>query len=70
MTQTDYLNEILKSRLDPKEWPDKYCRPRVEFRGFSGWYLVFPKSRWFGDDGEYLGACWQDAERYLVRLIG
>lgn len=70
MTRTEYMNDVLLARLDREEWPDEYYRPFVEYRAGHGWYLVFPESRYIGDDGEYLAATWQDAEWYLAKLIG
>lgn len=70
MTRTQYLNGVLLAHLDLKEWPDKYYRPFVEYRAGEGWYLVFPERRYFGDEGEYLGGVWQDAELCLSRMVG
>ena len=70
MTRTEYLTDILLSYLDTTEWPDPYYRPFVEFRLGVGWYLVFPESRYIGDDGEPLGQDWRQAEQTLARLVG
>ena len=42
----------------------------IEYRPNRGWYAVATESRWFGDDGEYLGAVYQDARAWLMRMLG
>ena len=42
----------------------------IEFRPFHGWFAVSCDLRWHGDNGEYLGACWQEADKAIRLLLG
>jgi hypothetical protein len=61
MTRHDYLQAMIDASLSS----DGYA----EFRPFAGWWLVFPDGRYFGDDGEYLGRNWREAEATLKWML-
>ena len=42
----------------------------IEYRPNRGWYAVATESRWFGDEGEYLGAVYKDARESLMSILG
>ena len=41
----------------------------VEFRPGLGWYAMPDESRWIADEGEYLGANYEDAKKKLIVLL-
>jgi hypothetical protein len=40
---------------------DDQCEFWIEYRPNRGWYAVADESRWFGDEGTYLGVAHVDA---------
>lgn len=42
----------------------------IKFRGRGGWRAISREVRWFGDNGEYLGQNWKQAERQIRLLLG
>ena len=49
---------------------DDQCEFWIEYRPNRGWYAVATESRWFGDEGEYLGRVYQDARESLMSILG
>jgi hypothetical protein len=64
ITRAIYLQNLVDSLREPVNY--KFT---IEFRPFQGWFAVPDEPRWFGDDGEYLGARWQDAVRAIKSLL-
>lgn len=65
MNRREYLQAIADAtRTDDQHEFD------IEFRPFNGWWAVASESRWFGDNGEYLGATWWEAEKTLRVILG
>ena len=60
--------EKLQMLVDGLWEDDDDDRPFVEFRPFKGWFMVFPESRWLGDEGEYLGD-YQQARKTIRFLL-
>jgi len=49
---------------------DDQCEFWIEYRPNRGWFAVATESRWFGDDGEYLGRVYQEARYGLMAILG
>ena len=49
---------------------DDQCEFWIEYRPNRGWYAVATESRWFGDEGTYLGAVYKDAREGLMCILG
>ena len=60
--------EKLQMLVDGLWEDDDDDRPFVEFRPFKVWFMVFPESRWLGDEGEYLGD-YQQARKTIRFLL-
>lgn len=64
-TRADYLQQL----WDTLKRPD-YSDAAPEFRPFKGWYLVYDEPAYLGDEGNYIGRNWQDAEKEIRFLCG
>jgi hypothetical protein len=64
MTKREKLQAIVDEALSKNDSLHQFW---VEYRPFQGWYAVC-EPRWFGDDGEYLGANYSQAKRGLRHL--
>jgi hypothetical protein len=42
----------------------------IEYRPFRGWYGIADEPRWFNDNGEFLGATYQEARESLMSILG
>ena len=58
-TRTEHLESLLESLRR-----EEHGEVSIEWRPFRGWWLTGEK-RDFTDEGDYLGANWREAERYL-----
>lgn len=61
--------EFLQEVADELRLDDQY-EFWIEFRGAAGWWAVASEARWFGDQGEYLGRDWRQAELTLGLILG
>ena len=74
MNKTEKLTKILMQRcLDREMFLDDSGEIEdplpvfVEYRPRRGWYLVFNESRYFYDDGEFMGETDIEAARWINR---
>lgn len=40
----------------------------IEFKGIAGWWVTPEQQRWWGDNGDYAGRNFQEAEAYIRSL--
>ena len=69
MTRLQFLEDALSQVLENSDWADQEDKPYPEFHPGVGWFLVFPESRWFYDDGEYLGSNYREAIKTIKKLF-
>ncbi len=65
MTKTQQLQKVADQLRTPEQWEFE-----IVWRGFGGWRAVAAESRYFNDEGEYLGDTVSDAEATLRLLLG
>lgn len=63
MSRTDYLNDLIPAI-------ESRSGTFVEFRPFKGWWLDnYDYPRYLGDEGDYIGRNWREAEQCLRRVF-
>ena len=60
--------ENLQALADKLKKPEHYTF-LIEYKPFQGWYAVPDEARCIGDDGEYLGSRYGQAEKTLRQLL-
>jgi hypothetical protein len=63
-TKTSQLNDLLYDLR-----PDLDSEAFIEFRGRAGWFIAYAECRFFGDNGDYLGATAAEAKINLKAMI-
>lgn len=65
MTKADYLQRVANELRENDQWDFE-----IVFRPGKGWYGITEEPRYWGDDGEYLGENWGEAEKALRNILG
>ena len=63
-SKTEILQELIDSLRNDQSWDFV-----VEYRPFKGWFMVATESRWYGDDGDWLGDRFEDALQGAYRYF-
>lgn len=65
MTKTAKLQQLADELRTPEQWEFE-----IVWRGVAGWWAIPSETRYFNDDGEFLGHDTASAETTLRRLLG
>lgn len=64
MNKSEKLQQLCDRATRENQWD--YL---IEYRPFVGWYAVSLESRYFYDDGEWLGRNFEEAKKGLLSLL-
>jgi hypothetical protein len=63
VTRTQYLQELWDTSK-----PSYFGSGALEYRPFKGWFIVYDEPAYLGDDGNYIGWWWREAEE-TIRVL-